>query len=464
VEEGQPRRAWQIRIELKRISPQIWRRVLVLEKTTLLRLHEVIQDVFGWWDYHLHEFQIHGRRYGDPENDEYGDLDLQDEAEAKLHGLGLREGGRFEYVYDFGDNWEHSLWVEEIRTVDKRTRLPSCLGGGRACPPEDVGGVGGYAEFLEAIADSEHPQHDQYLTWVGGAFDPEAFVLAEANRRLRFGPSLRRGSPWHKPMNTRYIARDAREDTAPRTEPVPAEHESTACVLALRKDVGTLLEYLRNHRVAGTSSTGNLPMKAIAGIAAGFVEPPALELRIGSYAHPFRSEEEVQPVFFAHLLARGAELLEGAASRRWRLTEQGEAFLARPAFGQVLRLLGAWWHRVDWQMLLRHRPFAEEHALGLPKIVRSLIEQLPVGQAVDFEEFVDRLIEKAGWRWEKPEPYDVRGAIASAVERIVVRPLAEFGIVATQRTGSGKEGPLEWSKTVAFSLTAFGQALFRALG
>jgi hypothetical protein len=81
---------------------------------------------------------------------------------------------------------------------------------------------------------------------------------------------------------------------------------------------------------------------------------------------------------------------------------------------------------------------------------------------VDFEVFVDRLIEKAGWSWQKPEPYDVRGAIGAAVENMVVHPLAEFGIVAAKST-SAREGGEGWSKLVAFLLTGFGQALFRAL-
>jgi hypothetical protein len=100
-------------------------------------------------------------------------------------------------------------------------------------------------------------------------------------------------------------------DIALRIGPAPAEHESTACGLALRKDVGMLLEYLREHKISGTSSTGNLPLKVVAEIAAGFVNPPVLEQRIGPYVHRFRSEEEVRPIYFAHLLARGADLING---------------------------------------------------------------------------------------------------------------------------------------------------------
>lgn len=262
-------------------------------------------------------------------------------------------------------------------------------------------------------------------------------------------------------MNAEQRPPKTRIDTTSRVPPAPAEHEVTARGLALRRDVETLLEYLRDHKVTGTSSTGNLPLKAVAEIATIFVDPPVLEQRIGPYVHRFRSEEEVRPVYFAHLLARGADLVNGGPGRRWRLTEQGASFLTESAFGQVLTLLAGWWHRVDWQFLLNYRLFGEEHSSGLPRVVRSLIEQLPAGQAVDFEVFVDRLTEKAGWSRQKPEPYDVRGAIGAAVENMVIYPLAEFGIVATKSTRA-RQGSDEWSKPVSFSMTDFGKSLLQA--
>jgi hypothetical protein len=224
-----------------------------------------------------------------------------------------------------------------------------------------------------------------------------------------------------------------------------------------------MLEYLRDYSVTGTSSTGNLPLKAVAEIAAAFVEPPALELRIGSYVHRHRSEQEVRPVFFAHLLAQGAGLLEGGPGRRWRLTDRGASFLADSAFGQVLTLLTAWWHRVDWQLLLRFPLLAEENLKYLPRAVFSLLQRAPVGQTVDLEKFVNRLIEEAGWRWDTPEPYDIRGTIRAAVERMVVRPLAAFAILRTQCTDK-IEDLEESSRIASLSLTEFGQTLLQGLG
>ncbi len=457
------RTAWRIRIELKGIRPPVWRRVLVSDQTALPRLHQVIQDVFGWLDYHLHEFRIAGVRYGDPASDEEGDPELQDESEARLRKLGLKEGSRFDYLYDFGDNWEHSLWVEEIRTVDNRTRLPVCLGGGQACPPEDVGGIVGYGRFLEALADDTHPEHDEYLSWIGGAFDPERFDLAEANRRLRRGPSLRRASSWAAPRE----AGESRSEPPLEAARFPAvgasaEQESTAHSLALRRDVVTLLVYLRDHQVTGTQSAGNLPLKAVAESSAGFVEPPVLEQRIGNYVHRFRSEEEVPPVHFAHLLACGADLLRGGPGRRWRLTERGAAFLSAPAFAQLAVLLAAWWHRVNWLLLVPYNIFGEELTPGFRQLVLSLVRDFPVGRPTEYEPFVDLLIAKAGWSWKKPDPYDMRGTIAAGVQHLLVRPLEEFGMLSI-RSVKVPDSFIEHSKLESFTFLDFGQALLQTL-
>ena len=89
------------------------------------------------------------------------------------------------YEYDFGDSWEHELLVEKMLSLEEGKRYPICLTGKRACPPEDCGGIWGYARFLEAIRDPEHPEHDEMVEWVGGEFDPDAFDLDEMNTELQ---------------------------------------------------------------------------------------------------------------------------------------------------------------------------------------------------------------------------------------------------------------------------------------
>lgn len=92
---------------------------------------------------------------------------------------------RFLYEYDFGDGWEHQIVVEKTISPTAGEKYPRCIQGKGACPPEDVGGVWGYESFLEAIQNPNHEEHDSYLEWVGGKFDPEAFDLEETNQALR---------------------------------------------------------------------------------------------------------------------------------------------------------------------------------------------------------------------------------------------------------------------------------------
>jgi hypothetical protein len=96
-----------------------------------------------------------------------------------------QEKDRLSYAYDLGDDWEHAIVLEKILPFDPGLRLPLCVKGCRACPPEDVGGIPGYANFLEAMADPSHPQHRDYVEWIAGDWDPEHFDLVEANDLLR---------------------------------------------------------------------------------------------------------------------------------------------------------------------------------------------------------------------------------------------------------------------------------------
>ncbi|MGQ9888920.1 MAG: plasmid pRiA4b ORF-3 family protein [Aggregatilineales bacterium] len=175
---------YQIKVTLKYAKPPIWRRLLVSSDTTLADLHDIIQIAMGWTDSHLHHFEIEGRYYRAHKPGFDLDLEVADAHRLKLDKVVRGEGFKFEYVYDFGDNWEHVILVEKILPFDPTQKLPVCVKGRRACPPEDVGGVWGYKEFLEAIANPEHPSHDSYAEWIEGVFDAEAFDLEDINRQL----------------------------------------------------------------------------------------------------------------------------------------------------------------------------------------------------------------------------------------------------------------------------------------
>jgi pRiA4b ORF-3-like protein len=167
------KRVFQLKASIAGTKPPVWRRVLVAESTSLLDLHHVLQGAFGWSDYHLHEFEIDGVRYGTDHGDGWGSPP-KSENRARL-GSVARQGTVIEYTYDFGDNWVHRVVVEKVGPADPKVSYPSCIAGKRACPPEDCGGVWGYGELLAAISDPDHPEHESMLEWVGGEFDPEAF-------------------------------------------------------------------------------------------------------------------------------------------------------------------------------------------------------------------------------------------------------------------------------------------------
>jgi Plasmid pRiA4b ORF-3-like protein len=177
---------YQFKITLQDIEPPIWRRIQVPD-CTLTDLHRYIQAAFGWWDYHLHQFEIDGVQYSqpDPAGDDL-DLDFDDESQVLLSNLLPKSAKRtrWNYEYDFGDGWMHEILFEGIPIRDPKVRYPFCVEGEGACPPEDCGGTWGYEDYLAAIADPEHEQHEEMLEW-RGPFDPEAFDPKKATREMR---------------------------------------------------------------------------------------------------------------------------------------------------------------------------------------------------------------------------------------------------------------------------------------
>jgi hypothetical protein len=178
---------YKIKVSLKDIRPQIWRRIQVHGNTTLYELHRILQVVMGWEDYHLHEFKIDGESYGPPQDeftDNFGFSGSINEKRVKLSEVIRAEKVRFLYTYDFGDDWRHELLVEKILLPEKGQKYPVCLKGKRACPPEDCGGVWGYQYLVEAREHPDDPECHERLEWAG-EFDPEEFDLDEINSCLK---------------------------------------------------------------------------------------------------------------------------------------------------------------------------------------------------------------------------------------------------------------------------------------
>lgn len=169
-----------LKVTLRNTKPPIWRRILMPGSMTLGDLHLAIQIAMGWYDSHLHDFDVDGQRYGDPSTTD----DVVNERRLTLNALVKSNVTRFAYTYDFGDNWEHAILIEKAPPIGAATAYPACIAGKRACPPEDCGGTWGYTELLEILADPAHPQHEEQLEWLDNAFEPEAFSVATADAAL----------------------------------------------------------------------------------------------------------------------------------------------------------------------------------------------------------------------------------------------------------------------------------------
>lgn len=179
---------YRFKITLQDTDPAVWRRIETKD-VTLEQLHALIQTAMGWTNSHLHQFEIAGARYTDPrfitDLDDFGAIDysgLRVSDLVAMHGAKLRMG----YEYDFGDGWQHKVVLEKVTESEPGISYPRCVDGRRACPPEDVGGVYGFADYVEAITNPRHRGHDDCLEW-SGPFDPTEFDAAKATRRMRKG-------------------------------------------------------------------------------------------------------------------------------------------------------------------------------------------------------------------------------------------------------------------------------------
>lgn len=220
----------QLKIALDEITPPIWRRFIVKDSIRFQGLHEIIQTVMGWENYHMFEFQMDDVHIGNDEEvhnlaensfkklhqspqflkmleqtkfkNGYADFDMNKvnkilknteknkpkenyTLKSKMSELFIKEKQRAKYVYDFGDNWEHTIIVEKISGEKVAEENPVCLAGERACPPEDCGSVSGYYELVEIQKNKNHPEYEEKIVeWLGEDFDFEKFDVKGINKKL----------------------------------------------------------------------------------------------------------------------------------------------------------------------------------------------------------------------------------------------------------------------------------------
>ena len=172
-----------VRIELRDTNPLIWREVEVPTSVTLRVLHDIIQAVMGWFDYHLWEFTIAKQRYGLPMDEDWGTERRIHAAKVRLRDVLKPRKTTIDYLYDFGDAWEHRLTVTGIRQGQPGVAYPRYIGGEWNAPPEDCGGLPGFYETLDAIADPDHPNHAEAREWLD-EYDPKEIDEPAINAAL----------------------------------------------------------------------------------------------------------------------------------------------------------------------------------------------------------------------------------------------------------------------------------------
>jgi hypothetical protein len=193
--------AFHFKIILTNSDPAIWRTFQVPADYRMDRFHQVLQIVMGWKNSHLHEFRINGRTVGMLTDPEY-DFDTEDETKLRLSDFNLKERDTLSYLYDFGDHWEHILYLDHVSKQE--FSLPVCTGGKRACPPEDCGGISGYTGMLEVLADPRHLEYEGWKNWLPEGFQSDKAPLDEIKKELKkFGAwhikhPRKKSTPWHQ--------------------------------------------------------------------------------------------------------------------------------------------------------------------------------------------------------------------------------------------------------------------------
>jgi len=458
---------YQFKITLKGIRPPIWRRIQVPVTYTFWDLHVAIQDAMGWWDYHLHEFELDDPFSGkktnigmlDDDIEPFDDREILPEEKCVVGDWFSPQNNKARYLYDFGDGWEHEVVLEDILPREKGVEYPVCTGGERACPPEDCGGVRGYAELLEAVRDVKHEEHDRLMERLGGKFDPEHFALAEVEfddpverRAVAFGGREGIKLPLLRARNSKKWYPEEAEDDI-EVQALQAEVNAAAATNALRLDIVALLDYIGDRSIKLTQA-GNLPLKDVRAINDLFIEPEELDDRIGDRVYKLRTEDEAQRVKFLRILSQKAGLTK-VRNNRISTTKAAAHFLKKGSYEQLKLLLVAWLTKDHWGRLT-YWPELLEPIMERAYDVAEHISRLPAGERIDYYAFEQSLLSKLHLRFATEDQDSARRFSYMAIAMSILLPLEWFGVVSLERA----EHEYGYSKIVALRLTDLGKSVF----
>ena len=235
-----------------------------------------------------------------------------------------------------------------------------------------------------------------------------------------------------------------------------------ADALALRRDMVTLLDFVRDNRVIGTQSTGNMPLKMVREVTARFVRPPKLETTLGDRVYQFRSEEDIGALHFLRILAEVGGLLKIARARRWQLAARGGKFLEAAPMFQASWMLAVWWYRVNWLIAYPFDGMGDDLPPMFNRSVLASLKALPRETWHSFNTYADHVIGRTGLTWAAPDSRFATMLLRGSIERMVIDNLASFDALK-RRYRKKPLGRGTISELEAFKLTPFGAALMDAL-
>ncbi|MFC3853616.1 plasmid pRiA4b ORF-3 family protein [Salinispirillum marinum] len=350
--------AYHLKVTLKHTEPLVWRLIAVDSQTTLERLHHILQISLGWTNSHLHLFESsQERRFGCLAHDEDNMLALEDERAFTVGQLLYVEKQTLKYEYDFGDGWVHEVRLERILPDADLSVLPRCLEAHAQCPPEDVGGLDGFEEFKEAMADPEHEEHEDVMLWNGGHFDPLDVSLEEINDDLAniediiaecdrdddfpdFGMPDFQGFNPQQMHALLYSTFDCPEVVQWADSAAEAENSPVVRLLSV------LFESLNEKEVTLTKK-GNLPGAMVKAMLAAVVDCN-LDIYHWRPNQSVRGEDDASAVHFTRIVAEVSGLLR-VAKGKLNITAKARKLLKSKGWGGVHALmLEAFFQQFNW--------------------------------------------------------------------------------------------------------------------
>ena len=232
--------------------------------------------------------------------------------------------------------------------------------------------------------------------------------------------------------------------------------------LPLRRDMVSLLQYIRDNKIIGTRSTGNMPLKAVREVTNLFVNPPNLETRIGDHIYHIRSEFDVWWLYLLHILADVGNLISIAPAQRWCITPDGEEFLCLGPLFQTSVLLSIWWYGVNWLVAYPSTGMGDNLPRDFEQVTLSCLRSHEIDKSISFEQFADDLINQTGLTWTAVDSNFKQMLLRGSIQMMIIRILSNFNAVDEefQEKPVGK-GTI--SDLVSFKITPFGKCLLDAV-